>query len=162
MLGAGRACGAERREGPGGGSEAGNQGSRSGRGSRGETLTPSRALPLRGLQEVWTVWTLSPRDGDLGVGAAPGFPSPPNWSPVSPAGSSGPRGRGSRGQWVQGAAGPGGSGPGDSGSRGQQDQGQQARGQQCHDDQLSERPGRASEALRGGDTLSGGEQGGIN
>lgn len=30
----------------GGSSEAGNQGSRSGRGSRGETLTPSRALPL--------------------------------------------------------------------------------------------------------------------
>ena len=69
---------------------------------------------LRELWEVWTVWTLNPGDDNVGAGAVPGFPSPPNWSLISTVGGPGAAGLGqqAQGKRVQGAAGPGAAGLG--------------------------------------------------
>lgn len=123
MLGARRACGAKSREGLGGAWRQETRGAGAGRAAAGRPLPLQEPLgsALGEPWEVWTLWTLNPGDDNVGAGAAPGFPSPPDWSLVSPAGGPGAAG--------PGAAGLGTVGPGGSRGRGQQARGQQVRGQ---------------------------------
>ena len=114
MLGARRACGAKSREGLGGAWRQETRGAGAGRAAAGRPLPLQEPLgsALGEPWEVWTLWTLNPGDDNVGAGAAPGFPSPPDWSLVSPAGGPGAAG--------PGAAGLGTVGPGGSRGRGQQ------------------------------------------